>query len=122
VYRNNGKLSWRKLWNLVSQLPPESATATILRVERQNSDIPMPTAEPDHEVEQWSRVEHLLAAVRDELHFLRHSYVQAHAGKTKLKWKPEPLPRPGVKNKKKREVLADPQIETLWAHLQRTQN
>jgi hypothetical protein len=82
----------------------------------------MPAAEPDHETEQWSRVEHLLAAVRDELHYLRHAYGQAHAGKSKLKWKPEPLPRPGIKPKRKREILSDPQAERLWDHLQATMN
>lgn len=104
----------------MSQLPPESAVATILRVEAGNN--PGPPAERDPELEQWSRVEHLLAAVRDELHYLRHAFVQSKAGKTKLKWKPEPLPRPGVKQSKKREVLVEPQIDLLWAHLQRTMN
>lgn len=107
----------------MSQLPPESAIATILRVERQNDPEAITFAgEPDHEIEQWSRVEHILAAIRDELHYLRHAYGQAHSGKTKVKWKPEPLPRPGFKSKKKREILSDPQAERLWAHLQATMN
>ena len=110
------------MWSLVSQLPPESAIATILRVEAAKNPAPAPAREPDHETEQWSRVEHLLAAIRDELHYLRFAYGQVHKGKTKLKWKPEPLPRPGIAPKKKREVLVEPQVELLWAHLQKTQN
>lgn len=77
----------------------------------------------DPEVEQWSRVEHLLAAIRDELHFLRFSYSSVHAGKHKLKWKPEPLPRPGVApTKKKRENLSNPQVDLLIAHLDAMNN
>lgn len=116
-------MTWRELWNLVSQLPPESAIATLMRVEAQKNPPTGPAREPDYDSEQWSRVEHLLAAVRDELHYLRHAYVQAHAGKTRLKWKPEPLPRPGIKKStKKREPLVEPQVEMLWAHLQATMN
>lgn len=124
MWRDNGKLSWRKLWNLVSQLPPESAVATILRIEAAKNPNPSPPKPHDVETEQWSRAEHVLAAIRDELHYLRHAYGQAHKGKSKMKWQPEPLPRPGIKpsKKKQREVLTTPQAETLWEHLQKTQN
>lgn len=82
----------------------------------------MAAAEHDPEKEQWSRVEHLLAAVRDEIHFLRFAYSAGHMAKgQKPKWKPEPLPRPGVSRTKKRDVLTTPQVDTLWAHLQATQ-
>lgn len=110
---------------LVSQLPPESATATALRVEASerpveaSAGVALPA---DPEREQWSRAEQLLASVRDELHFLRYSYTVAHSAKNKKpKWTPEPLPRPGVKRKKQRDVLNQPQVDTLWAHLQATQ-
>lgn len=121
LYKYDGSLTWRELWSLVTQLPPESATATILRLQRRDEPAQMPEAAHDYESEQWSRVEHLLAAVRDELHYLRYAFTQANAGKTRIKWKPEPLPRPGIAPKRKREVLVEPQVEMLWAHLQKTQ-
>lgn len=74
-------------------------------------------AEHDHETEQWSRAEQLIAAVRDELHFLRHAYTSAHS-KNKVKWKPAPLPRPGVKPERKKQKLNSKQADVLWHHLQ----
>lgn len=100
------------------QLPPESATATALRLE--GSGLVPTGPPPDPDAEQWSRVEHLLAAIRDEAHFLRYSYLSSHS-KHSLRWKPEPLPRPGIKPKKKREALTSPQANALYDHLRRTQ-
>lgn len=119
MWRKNDKLSWRKLWVLFKQLPPESATSTALRLAAPPGVV---NAEHDPEIEQWSRVEQLLAAIRDEMHFLRWAYGAAHSGKQKPKWKPEPLPRPGVspRKKKKDEVLSSPQIDLLWQHLNAT--
>lgn len=74
----------------------------------------------DPESEQWSRLEQLVAGLRDEVHFLRHAYAVTHS-KQKVKWTPEPLPRPGIKPKMKRAVLAPAQLSLLQQHLQATQ-
>lgn len=76
---------------------------------------------PDSEAEQWSRVEHILASVRDEIHALRWAYGSAHAGKQRMKWKPEPMPRPGVKPTKKKVRLNEQQTDLLASHLARFQ-
>jgi hypothetical protein len=114
----------RKLSVLVAHLPPESALTAALRLEYnalsddERSEIERNADEHDVESEQWSRIEQLLAAVRDELHFLRFSYDSAHS-KSRPKWKAEQLPRPGVKPKRKeRRPLNDTQVEALWSHLQ----
>lgn len=102
----------------MAQLPPESATATALRLRPSIGE----TVERDTESEQWSRDQQLLAGVRDELHYLRHAYTVVHSGKTKVQWKPEPLPRPGVApSRPGRAVVSDAQAELLWRHLQSTQ-
>jgi len=102
---------------LIEQLPPESALSTQLRLEI--GDAP-PGHDHDPETEQWSRTEHLLAAVKDELTALRYSYTAAHS-KQRPRWKPAPTPRPGVKSKKKRSRLNNAQVDALAAHLERTQ-
>lgn len=114
----------RKLSVLVAHLPPESALTAALRVEHnslsddERAELEKDAPEPDAESEQWSRLEMLIASVRDEMHFLRHSYESAHH-KGKLKWKPEPVARPGVKPKRKeRRPLNDVQVDVLWSHLQ----
>lgn len=73
-------------------------------------------AEHDSETEQWSRIEQLLAGVRDELHFMRHNYESAHS-KNKPKWKPKQLVRPGVKPDRKDQKLNSKQADKLWHHL-----
>lgn len=77
--------------------------------------------EPDPEHEQWSRVEHILAAIRDEIHALRWQYGSTHSGRRKMQWKPEPMPRPGVKPAKRKVRLNDAQTDLLAQHLARTQ-
>lgn len=77
--------------------------------------------EHDPESEQWSRAEHLIAAVRDELQSIRYMYERTH-GKHKPKWTPSPTPRPGVKPKrKKRPKLDAQQAAALRDYLARTQ-
>lgn len=60
--------------------------------------------------------------MRDEVLGLRWVYSSLHS-KAPLKWKPDPLPRPGVAVKGKRRPKVDSdeahaQAEMLWAHLQ----
>lgn len=101
------------------QLPVESATATALRLDAAQNDAEGAPADP--EAEQWSRTEQILAAVRDELHVLRWLYISAHSDKgSRPKWKPEPLPRPGVVSKKKPQLKPE-QTSLLAEHLARTQ-
>lgn len=103
---------------LITQLPPESATATLQRLEAPPG--PPAKAEHDAEHEQWSRLEQLLAAVKDELQALRYSYISAHS-KHPPRWKPTPTPRPGVKPKRARKALTENQVDALEAYLARTQ-
>lgn len=116
-------MTWRKLSVLVPQLPAESATATALRLyAAEGGTEGQQQAPADPETEQWSRMEQILAAVRDELHILRWLYSSTHSQRGKgPKWKPEPLPRPGVAPKKKRLVLAPEQTSVLAQYLARTQ-
>lgn len=82
-----------------------------------------PTAakgEHDAEAEQWSRMEQLLAAIKDELQVLRYTYI-ASKQKKKPRWKPTPTPRPGVKAPRERATLKPEQYDALAAHLARTQ-
>lgn len=73
-------------------------------------------AEHDHEAEQWSRLEQLIAGLRDELHFLRFTYESAHS-KNRVKWKPKRLVRPGVEPDRKDRKLNRAQADKLWHHL-----
>lgn len=92
-----------------------------MRLERAKQPA-SPGPPPDPESEQWSRVEHLLAGIRDEIHFLRYGYTTAHT--KHVKWKPEQLPRPGVSSssRPKRAPITGDQTEVLFRHLQATQN
>jgi hypothetical protein len=103
---------------LIEQLPPESAMATELRLLQGSAP---PGADHDPETEQWSRVEQLLAAVKDELTALRFAFISSKS-KHKPRWKPTPTPRPGVRPKrKKRPKLTQDQVGSLAAYLARTQ-
>lgn len=104
---------------LVKQLPPESATATVQRLEAPPAP-PRKGVTDDAEHEQWSRAEQLIAAVKDELQALRHSYISAHS-KHPPKWKPTPTPRPGVKPKRARKALTEEQVGALEAYLAQAQ-
>jgi len=92
-----------------------------MRLERSNDPAPTFGPPPNPEAEQWSRVEHLLAAVRDELHYMRHAYSQAHS-RQRLKWRPEQLPRPGISSRKpKRAAITAEQTALLERHLHAVQ-
>lgn len=65
---------------------------------------------------QWSQAEMLLAAIADELRFLRHDYITAHTEKKSRRNKaPQPISRPGVKPPKPK--LNDVQAEWLFRHI-----
>ena len=107
---------------LVQHLPPESATATALRLQALDEDSPLEPIQRtfrDVEAEMWSRDQHLLASVRDELHIFRWLYSYSHAQK-KPKWDPEPLERPGVHAAKKRAPATTAQTSMLAQYLAQT--
>lgn len=108
-------MTWRKLGVLVSQLPPESATSTALRVDIDPDDL-SDVSDYDPEGEQWSRAEHLIASVRDELHALRHHYLQSHSN-SPIQWQPDPLPRPGIARRTGVSKVSTEQTSLLAAHL-----
>lgn len=105
------------------QLPPESATATALRLNPlAEGDELTPDGPHDPETEQWSRAEQLIAEVRDELLRIRWLYSTTHSERGKgPKWKPDPLPRPGITPKAQKARLAPEQASLLARHLARTQ-
>lgn len=124
LWRDNDRLSWRKLGVLVQHLPPESATAARLRVDALND----PQGEQlgarsleEIEGEHWSRNDFLVAAVRDELHLLRWLYSYAHNGGKRPKWEPELLERPGVSSSRKKPPPTTAQTSLLARHLALTQ-
>lgn len=85
------RLTWRRLRVLVDALPPESAT----KAEVMESLPPeMWAGREQTEWGPWSRTDHLLAQLSDQLAQLRWVTVAAHS--TRAPDQPEPMPRPGV--------------------------
>lgn len=114
MWVDGSDLSWRKVRVLLEGLPPESHFATAMRVDNPGSG----GGEHDVESEAWSRMEHLLAAIRDEVHL-----ADVHFQQVNFKGKPkfEPMPRPGVRSKGKKKQpskLAPEQNEFLFQYLQ----
>jgi hypothetical protein len=99
VWRPGGgasRLTWRRLENLVSRLPPESATKTALRDEMSPEELAMELAaareeQPGHG--PWSRLELRVMALYDQLSWVIYAIYHAQGGKPD---RPEPYPRPGV--------------------------
>lgn len=108
-------MTWRKLYVLVTHLPPESATATQRRLDADDSGE-VSSAPPNPDAEQWGRADFLLASIRDEMHFFRHHYLQSKS-KTRLKWQPEPLPRPGIGKRRGITQVSAEQTNLLARHL-----
>lgn len=102
LWRPDSRLTWRKLGALVRSLPPESATATALRVAAPEGEGGG-GLEPD-EV-PWSQTDQLLATVIDVLRRIEHLYVCAHVQNPPSP--PEPLPRPGVRRRKRKQMTVE---------------
>lgn len=108
---------------LVPHLPPESATSTAQRLaQRDGQDPIVEQPAPDPEAQPWGREHELLALIRDELQALRWLYESAKSDKRhQPKWKPAPLPRPGIAKANEPKRLAPEQYDVLAQHLRRTQ-
>ncbi|WP_425837337.1 hypothetical protein [Streptomyces fractus] len=98
---------------LITHLPPESATKTALRNATPDDVMERASEEARPDLGQWSSVEVLLAAIKDELVRARHVALVAAGGK------PEdfvPTPRPGIPPKSaktSRRQLSDEQRRAL---------
>jgi hypothetical protein len=98
---------------LIEHLPPESATMTALRNAR-----PEDLKGGDSSKGCWSQAEMLLAALHDEVAHLAWITAVANSGKGPKPKKPDPIPRPGLKDtKRRRKTLSDEQYERLFAHI-----
>lgn len=106
---HRGRLSWRRLRVLIDHLPPESATKTAMRLAAEADGVPETDAEPADA--PWSQTEMLLAVVIDRLGDLTYVLQRAHGGKPE---KPKPLPRPGVRRKKKKPLRPLNAVEAEW--------
>jgi hypothetical protein len=92
-------LSYRRLWVLIKQLPPESATQTALRDEDLDvgvDDLIAADPEPEDRFGPWSKQDYLLAHLIDAVR--ENTYAVSVAGSLEPKPKPPALfPRPGVR-------------------------
>jgi hypothetical protein len=90
-----GGLSYRRLWVLVKQLPVDSATQTKLRDAANTELEDLVTASPDQPVEfgPWALTNYQLAALTDEVAWLR--FVVARTAGSENYPQPKPTPRPG---------------------------
>jgi hypothetical protein len=109
MYREDGRLTMRKLAVFLEHLPPESATMTVLRAERgEKAEDAILAADPADA--PWSSLEMLVATMIDELRGLRSAYATVHTGS--VVQPPEPISRPGTKTaarKKRNRHMNDAQ-------------
>jgi hypothetical protein len=116
VFRPGGgasRLTWRKLGVRLRNLPPESRFKTALRNATPEGELKRRSEAADPAQGQWSHEEMLLALIVDVLREVRYVLLKANGSKNAKQ--PEPLPRPGVKSKKrKRQPLSLDQAEFLY--------
>lgn len=106
-------MTWRRLGNLIRHLPPESATGTALR-----NDDRVDLTGGDPAAGRWSQAEMLQAATVDAVRSLEWTLVAVNTPKKAQRpEKPEPIPRPGAQQDRKRKTLTDEQYERLYAHI-----
>ncbi|MFI7707603.1 hypothetical protein [Nonomuraea sp. NPDC049480] len=74
-----GRMSWRRLWVLVSRLPRDAATVI---------------AEVGPDRAAWSTEVELLAKAVDELAAANWQFASAHRGRGPAPAPPQPIPRP----------------------------
>jgi len=92
-------MTWRLLGNLIRHLPPESATKTALRNEMSDAEIKRTAEDADPSEGQWSHQEMLLASLVDAVR--AQTYVLRRVNGDKSAKPPDPVPRPGVRPKRK---------------------
>lgn len=91
-------LTWRRLRVLVDGLPAESDVKTAYRDAMSDAEL----AELAKEARghgPWSATDYRIAAIRDDIHWLIFAVFAAAGGKPK---QPDPTPRPGVPDKRRR--------------------
>lgn len=91
-----GDLSWRELRIVIDRLPPESATKTAMREALSEEDLAALSRTESKGYGPWSRVEHLLATVNDQIALLRWVTVSLSERVEKKPEQPAFYPRPGV--------------------------
>jgi len=89
-----GDLTWRELQIVIDRLPPESATKTAMREALSEEDLAVLSGMESKGHGPWSRMEHLLAAVNDQVSLLR--WVTVAIASKEPPPQPALYPRPGV--------------------------
>ncbi|MEV0830899.1 hypothetical protein [Nonomuraea rubra] len=108
-------MTWRRLDVLLRNLPPESRLKTALRNEVPDQELRRMSEGADPSTGQWSHAEMLQALVIDALREIRYVLVKVNGGKAKP---PDPLPRPGVKARRKgRRHLTPQQQEAVFRRI-----
>jgi len=110
-----GDLTWRQLNVIVDRLPPESATKTAMREALSDEELAaLGDDDTTPSYGPWSRVEHLIAAAKDEIALLR--WVTVAIATKEQPPQPALYPRPGVAR-----PVAAPKVDMAAgrAHLQK---
>lgn len=106
LWRPDRRLTWRKMGVLVRQLPPESATATAMRV-KAGPDATADAADAGDPAEgRWSHEEMLLASAVDAVRRVEWAIIAVNSERGKAPKQPEPMPRPGVGVKRRKHMTA----------------
>lgn len=108
-------MSSRRLRVLIQNLPPESATMTVLRNELTAEEYERQARNGKPEEGRWSMSEQLLAGVTDALREIQYILVVANSdGKGRKPRRPEPIRRPGVAPKTTRQPMSDTAAAKLF--------
>jgi hypothetical protein len=94
-------MSYRELWALVEGLPQESWTQTALRDDPNRAELPA-QAESEQHFGPWALVNFQLAVLTDAVRQLE--FVLARVNGNKDYPKPDPTPRPGMKQRVRQMV------------------
>ncbi|GAA2108227.1 hypothetical protein [Streptomyces synnematoformans] len=112
-----GERTWRWLRVLLQHLPPESHTMTALRNAAPEEELAEASEAAEPEKGRWSTAEQLLALLVDvqRQHLYAFSVANSDPKKRKKDKPPEPIPRPGVQQpKKKTAPMSDAAAEVLF--------
>jgi hypothetical protein len=113
---HRGRMSWRRLRVLIQHLPPESATMTALRNAMPPDELEQLAKRGEPERGRWSQLEQLVALSIDVQREHMHAFLLANHGKGRKPEKPEPVRRPGARQRKKKlEPMTEGAAERLFA-------